>query len=74
MQSLLPEINKNTIKITHSLGAPGSKALAGIDQLLLVLPKKVPAGVWRNVQQGNKIRDLMKRRSLRKAGRITPSR
>ena len=62
MQSLLPEINKNSIKITHSIGAPGSKALAGIDQLLLVLPKKLPAGVWRKVQQGNKIRDLMKRR------------
>lgn len=64
MQSLLPEINKNNknIKITHSIVTPGSKALAGIDQLLLILPKKVPAGVWRRVQQGNKIRDLMRRR------------
>jgi len=64
MQSLLPEIlkhNKN-IKVTHALGGRGSKALAGIDQLLLVLPKKVPAGVWRKVQQGNKIRDLMRKR------------
>ena len=65
MQSLLPEINKNHkgIKISHSTGAPGSKALAGIDQLLLILPKKLPAGLWRKVQQGNKIRDLMRRRS-----------
>ncbi len=63
MQSLLPEISKQSIKITHSTGAPGSKALAGIDQLLLILPKKVPAGLWRKVQQGNKIRDLMRRRS-----------
>ena len=64
MQSLLPEINKNnmSIKITQTTGVPGSKALAGIDQVLLVLPKKVPAGLWRKVQQGNKIRDLMRRR------------
>jgi len=62
MQSLLPEINKHSIKITHSIGAPGSKVLAGIDQLLLILPEKLPAGLWRKVQQGNKIRDLMRRR------------
>ena len=65
MQSLLPEINKNNkgIKVTHATGAPGSKALASIDQLLLILPKKVPAGLWHKVQQGNKIRVLMRRRS-----------
>ena len=63
MHSLLPEINKLGIKVTHSTGAPGSKALAGIDQLLLILPKKVPAGLWRKMQQGNKIRDLMRRRN-----------
>jgi leucyl aminopeptidase len=65
MQSLLPEINKHNknIRITHSTGSPGSKALAGIDQLLLILPKRVPAGLWRKVQQGNKIRDLMRRRN-----------
>ena len=65
MQNLLPEINKNNkgIKVTHATGAPGSKALASIDQLLLILPKKVPAGLWHKVQQGNKIRVLMRRRS-----------
>jgi len=63
MHNLLPEINKLGIKVSHSTGAPGSKALAGIDQLLLILPKKAPAGLWRKVQQGNKIRDLMRRRN-----------
>jgi leucyl aminopeptidase len=65
MQSLLPEIGKNNknIRVTHSTGAPGSKTLAGIDQLLLILPRKVPTGLWRRIQQGNKIRDLMRRRS-----------
>ncbi len=64
MQSLLPEINTNnkSIKITHAVGSPGSKALAGIDQLLLIVPKKVPSGLWRKMQQGNKIRDLMRTR------------
>ena len=65
MQSLLPENNKinKSIKITHSTAAPGSKVLAGIDQLLLILPKKVPSQLWRKVQQGNKIKNLMRRRS-----------
>jgi leucyl aminopeptidase len=63
MQSLLPEINMHDVKVTHATGTPGSKALAGIDQLLLILPKKVPTGVWRKMQQGNKIRGLMRRRS-----------
>lgn len=63
MHNLLPEISKLSIKVSHSTGAPGSKALAGIDQLLLILPIKAPSGLWRKVQQGNKIRDLMRRRS-----------
>ncbi len=65
MQSLLPENNKinKSIRITHTTAAPGSKVLAGIDQLLLILPKKVPSQLWRKVQQGNKIKNLMRRRS-----------
>ena len=65
MQSLLPENNKfnKSIRITHTTAAPGSKILAGIDQLLLILPKKVPSQLWRKVQQGNKIKNLMRRRS-----------
>lgn len=64
MQNLLPEINNNNkgIKITQATGAPGSKALAGVDQLLLILPEQVPAELWRSFQQGVKIRDLMRRR------------
>jgi leucyl aminopeptidase len=64
MHNLLPEINKNNkgIRITQATGAPGSKGLAGIDQLLLVLPDKVPSGLWRKVAQGARIRDLMRRR------------
>jgi hypothetical protein len=65
MQSLLPENNKinKSIRITHTTAAPGSKVLAGIDQLLLILPRKVPSQLWRKVQQGNKIKNLMRRRS-----------
>lgn len=64
MQSLLPEFDKKikSVKITYSMGSPGSRALAGIDQLLLILPEKTPSGTWRKMQQGNKIRDLMRRR------------
>lgn len=65
MQSLLPEINSHNkrIGITQSIGIPGSKALAGIDQLLLILPTKVPPGLWRRIQQGNRIKALMRKRN-----------
>ena len=64
MQTLLPENNNKNkaIKIIRSKGAPNSKTLARIDQLLLILPKKISPGLWRKIQQGNKIKNLMRRR------------
>ncbi len=49
------------IKVSQVTGAPAAKALASVDQLLLVLPKKVPAALWRKVPQGNRIQALLRR-------------
>jgi len=50
-------------KVSQVTGSPDAKTLAGIDQLLLVLPQKVPASVWRKVPQGSKVQALARRRA-----------
>jgi len=62
MGSLLTDKYKNNgPKITQITGAP-NKAIAGIDQLLLILPKKVPSALWRKVPQGSKLQSLLRRK------------
>ncbi|MGI9203432.1 MAG: M17 family metallopeptidase [Woeseiaceae bacterium] len=62
MQSLLEKYNKNTPpKMTQATGRPDARALAGIDQLLLILPSRIPAALWRKIPQGNKVQALMRR-------------
>ena len=64
MGSLLELLNKNSSpKISQLSGSPDSKTLAGIDQLLLILPSRVPASVWRRIPQGKSVQALMRRRS-----------
>jgi leucyl aminopeptidase len=52
----------NSIRVTQTTGSPSSATIAGLDQLLIVLPERVPASVWRRIPQGNKVQALMKRR------------
>ncbi len=64
MGSLLADHKKNgVVKITQNTGVPGPKVIAGIDHLLLVLPEKVPATLWRKVPQGIKVQTLMRRKA-----------
>lgn len=66
MGSLLWDNYKNSgPKITQITGTAGSKAIAGIDQLLLILPKRVPTSLWRKVPQGSKIQSLLRRKGAR---------
>jgi leucyl aminopeptidase len=64
MRTLLPENNNKNkaIKIIHGKGASSSKEFARIDQLILILPKKISPALWHKVPQGNKIKNLMPRR------------
>lgn len=62
MHELLP--NPSDIRITQKLGRVDAKALDGIDQLVLVLPKRPKAEVWRGIPQGSRLKKAMaKRRS-----------
>ncbi len=64
MGSLLADkFTGNNIRVTQSVGSPGAQSIAGIDQLLLVLPERVPASAWRKIPQGAKLKALMKRRA-----------
>ena len=65
MYTLLPENNNKNkaIKIIHSRDTSSSKEFARIDQLLLILPKKISPVLWRKVPQGKKIKNLMLRRA-----------
>ncbi len=47
--------------MTQATGRPGGKSLAGIDQLLLILPGRIPAALWGKIPQGNELQALMRR-------------
>ena len=61
MSALALESRK--ISVTQQLGRADSKAFAPIDQLLLILPKRPPAALWRSIPQGNKLQALLKKRA-----------
>jgi leucyl aminopeptidase len=54
---------KSRIRITQVTAPPTAATIASIDQLLVVLPEKVPASAWRVIPQGNKVQALMRRRA-----------
>lgn len=63
MGSLLATANSiKQPKVTQTAGVPNSKTIAGIDQLLLVLPKRVPGPLWRKLPQGSKLQSLARRK------------
>lgn len=62
MQSLLEKYDTHTApKMTQATGRPDARALAGIDQLLLILPGRIPAALWRKIPQGSRVQALMRR-------------
>lgn len=60
MHALLP--NAREIRIVQHTGRINSKALEPVDQLLLLLPERVPASAWKKLPQGAKLKALMRRR------------
>lgn len=72
MASLLSEKYKESVnRITQVTGTPGSRTIAALDHLLICLPSKPPAAVWRRIPQGAKARALMKRRAEGRVPAIT---
>ena len=72
MGSLLADSQINgQVSITQSIGLPAKQTLAGIDHLLLVLPAKIPAALWRKIPQGSKVQALLRRRAPGKTPAIS---
>mgnify|MGYP001551054191 CR=1 FL=1 len=64
MSMLFEQIQKTRPpKVSEVTGSATGKALAGIDQLLVVLPTRVPAAAWNRLPQGKKVQALMRRRT-----------
>ncbi|MEX0709326.1 MAG: leucyl aminopeptidase family protein [Woeseia sp.] len=63
MSSLLSDkFNSNKLSISQIPGTPSAETLNGLDQLLLILPEKIPAPLWNKIPQGAKFKTLLKRR------------
>ncbi|MEJ2129882.1 MAG: leucyl aminopeptidase family protein [Woeseiaceae bacterium] len=60
MPDTLPD--SSIIRCTQHPGKTDSKTLEPIDQLLLILPRRVPAALWRKIPQGGKLQALLKKR------------
>jgi len=61
MQNTLPD--SRGPRCTQRPGRVDSKGLAAIDQLLLILPTRAPAALWRRIPQGSKLQALLRKRS-----------
>jgi leucyl aminopeptidase len=56
-------LKSREIRVTQQLGRADSKAFEPIDQLLLILPKRPSAALWRSIPQGSKLQALLKKRT-----------
>ena len=54
---------KNNIRIIQQTERPKSIEFEKIDQLLIILPKKTPNNIWKNIPQGETIKVLISKRS-----------
>ena len=62
MASLLQDkFSGNELRISQSTDRLSAKALAGCDHLLLILPERPPAAVWRSIPEGARIQTLLRR-------------
>jgi len=56
------KFSRNKVRITQSTGTPTARDLAAVDNLLLILPSRVPAALWRKLPQGSRLKALLRRR------------
>jgi leucyl aminopeptidase len=51
------------IRCTQQHGPVSSRAIEAIDQLLLILPERVPAALWRKIPNGTRLKSLLGKRT-----------
>jgi leucyl aminopeptidase len=57
------EFNKKQPGITQQIGKATIRDLDRVDQLIVVVPHKRDAAVWRKIPQGNRLKDLLRTRA-----------
>jgi len=60
MPSYLPA--SRDIRVTQQPGSVDTKAIERLDQLLLILPKRIPAALWRRVPHGSILQAVLHKR------------
>ena len=60
MHPLLPDSKE--IRVYQQLGRVTAKQLEPMDQLLLILPRRVPASLWKRLPEARKLKAAMRRR------------
>ena len=60
MHSLLPDAKE--LRVNQQLGRVTARATEPLNQLLLILPERSPADVWKTLPQGARLKALMARR------------
>jgi leucyl aminopeptidase len=63
MHPLLPDSKE--IRVYQQLGRVTAKLLEPMDQLLLILPGKVPTSLWKRLPEGQKLKAAMRRRGAK---------
>ncbi len=53
----------SVVRCTQHLGKLDSKALEPVDQLLLILPERIPTALWKRIPQGARMQALMRKRT-----------
>ena len=59
MTDIFPELHD--IRIFQKPGHIASKSLETVDQLLLILPRRIPKALWRRLPQGSKLQALLRK-------------
>lgn len=56
------KFNRNNLNVVQATGHPGATGLDATDQLLLVIPERMPASLWWPLPHGEGLKPLLRRR------------
>lgn len=59
------EFNKKLPGITQQIGKTTNRDLERVDQLVVIVPHKHGADIWRKIPQGNRLKDLIRTRAAK---------
>jgi len=61
MSKLLPETQK--VRVTQTFAQPSGAVLESFDQVIILLPEKAPAKVWKSVPDSSRLKKLLEQQT-----------